>query len=160
MARCRKPKSISPLLANIYLDEFAQKMKARGIRIVCYADDILVFTTSLRQAKKHQEIANRILEEDLGLTVNRTKTHITSLEKDVSYLGFVIYPEYITIHPKRDKKFREAVRRLTPRNHEKNVDQLVVALNRFLRGWVQYFRLANCKAILRDLLRWLGRCLR
>ncbi|MGI6647130.1 MAG: group II intron reverse transcriptase/maturase [Limnochordia bacterium] len=151
---------ISPLLANIYLDEFDQKMKARGIRIVRYADDILVFATSLRQAKKHQEIATRILEEDLGLTVNRTKTHITSLEKGVSYLGFVIYPEYITIHPKRVKKFRDAVRRLTPRNHGKNVEQLVVELNRFLRGWVQYFRLANCKAFLRDMMGWIRRRLR
>jgi RNA-directed DNA polymerase len=151
---------ISPLLANIYLDEFDQKMKARGIRIVRYADDILVFATSLRQAKKHQEIATRILEEDLGLTVNRTKTHITSLEKGVSYLGFVIYPEYITIHPKRVKKFRDAVRRLTPRNHGKNVEQLVVELNRFLRGWVQYFRLANCRAFLRDMMGWIRRRLR
>ena len=151
---------ISPLLANIYLDEFDQKMKARGIRIVRYADDILVFATSLRQAKKHQEIATRILEEDLGLTVNRTKTHITSLEKGVSYLGFVIYPEYITIHPKRVKKFRDAVRRLTSRNHGKNVEQLVVELNRFLRGWVQYFRLANCKAFLRDMMGWIRRRLR
>ncbi len=151
---------ISPLLANIYLDEFDQKMKALGIRIVRYADDILVFATSLRQAKKHQEIAIQILEEDLGLTVNRTKTHITSLSEGVSYLGFVIYPEYITIHPKRVKKFRDAVRRLTPRNHGKNVEQLVVELNRFLRGWVQYFRLANCKAFLRDMMGWIRRRLR
>ena len=76
---------ISPLLSNIYLDEFDQKMKARGIRIVRYADDILVFATSLRQAKKHQEVAIQILEEDLGLTVNRTKTHNTSLSEGVSY---------------------------------------------------------------------------
>jgi RNA-directed DNA polymerase len=151
---------ISPLLANIYLDEFDQKMKALGIRIVRYADDILVFATSLRQAKKHQEIAIQILEEDLGLTVNRTKTHITSLSEGVSYLGFVIYPEYITIHPKRVKKFRDAVRRLTTRNHGKNVEQLVVELNRFLRGWVQYFRLANCKAFLRDMMGWIRRRLR
>ena len=41
-------------------------------------------------------------------------SHITSLEKGVSYLGFVFYPEYITIHPKRVKKFRDAVRRLKP----------------------------------------------
>ena len=151
---------ISPLLANIYLDEFDQKMKALGIRIVRYADDILVFATSLRQAKKHQEIAIQILEEDLGLTVNRTKTHITSLSEGVSYLGFVIYPKCITIHPKRVKKFKDAVRRLTPRNHGKNVEQLVADLNRFLRGWIQYFRLANCKTFLQEVMGWIRRRLR
>ena len=52
----------SPLLANIYLDEFDQKMKALGIRIVRYADDILVFATYLRQAKTHQENAPQILD--------------------------------------------------------------------------------------------------
>ena len=139
---------ISPLLANINQDEFDQKMKALGIRIVRYADDILVFATSLRQAKEHQEIAIQILEEDLGLTVNRPKTPITSLSEGVSYLGFVIYPTCITIHPKRVKKFKDAVGRLAPRDHGKNVGQLVAGLNRFLRGWIHYFLLANCKSFL------------
>ena len=75
-------------------------------------------------------------------------------------MGFVIYPECITIHPKRVKKFKDAVRRLTPSNHGMNVDQLVVELNRVLRGWVQYFRLANCKAFLRVMMGWIRRRLR
>ena len=66
-------------------------MKALGISIVRYADDILVFATSLRQTKKHQEIAIQILEEDIVLTINRTKTHITSQSERISYLGFEIY---------------------------------------------------------------------
>ena len=98
---------------------------------------------ALGQAKKHQEIAIQILEEDLGLTVNRTKTHITSLSEGVFYLGFVIYPKCITIHPKRVKRFKDAVRRLTPRNHGKNVEQLVADLNRFLRGWIPTSQLQN-----------------
>ena len=112
---------IETLLASIDLAEFGQKMKALGIRIERYADDILVFATSLRQAKKHQEIAILILEEDLGLTVNRTKTHITSLSEGVSYLVFGIFPMCITLHPKRVKKFMDAVSRLTPRIHGNNV---------------------------------------
>jgi len=151
---------ISPLLANIYLDEFDQKMKALGIRIVRYADDILVFASSPRQAKKYQMIATQILEEDLKLTVNRDKTHITSLSKGVSYLGFVIYPKYISIHPKRIKRFKDAVRRLTPRNHGKNMEQQIAELNRFLRGWIQYFRLANCKGFLSEAMGWIRRRLR
>ena len=70
------------------------------------------------------------------------------------------YPEYNTIQPKRVKKFRDAVRRLTPRNHGMYVEQLVLESNRFLRGWVQYFRLVNCKSFLRDMMGWLRRRLR
>lgn len=114
---------ISPLLANIYLDEFDQKMKGLNIRIMRYAGDILIFATSPRQAKRYQEIATHVLEKDLALTVNTTKTHITSLKQDVSYLGFVIYLGYIGVDPKRIKKFKSKIRRLTPRNHSKNVDQ-------------------------------------
>lgn len=151
---------ISPLLANIYLDEFDQKMKSQGIRIVRYADDILIFATSPRQARRYQEVATQLLEDDLKLTVNRTKTHITSLRKGVPYLGFVIYPSYIGIDPKRIKRFKDKVRRLTPRNHGKNVQRQIAELNRFLRGWIQYFRLANCKGFLRDVMGWIRRRLR
>ena len=151
---------ISPLLANIYLDEFDQKMKALNIRIVRYADDILIFATSERQAKKYQKIATEILEQELKLKVNATKTHITSLEQGVPYLGFVIYTDYIGVEPKRIKKFKDKIRRLTPRNHGKSVEQQIVELNRFLRGWVNYFRMANIKRLLTDTMSWIRRRLR
>ncbi len=151
---------ISPLLANIYLDEFDQKMKALNIRIVRYADDILVFATSKRQAEKFQAIAMHTLEQDLGLKVNQGKTHLTCLTQGVSYLGFVIYPSYIGVSPKRIKKFKDKVRSLTPRNHGKNVEQQIVELNRFLRGWINYFRLANIKKFLGNTMSWIRRRLR
>ena len=88
---------ISPLLANIYLDYFDQKMKSKDIRIVRYADDILIFARTRRQAEKFLEIACEILEGELKLVVNRDKTHITSVYKGVPYLGFVIYLSLIHI---------------------------------------------------------------
>ena len=69
---------ISPLIMNIYLDEFDQKMKADGIRIVRYADDILIFGKTREQAGRHMAAAIKILEKDLKLKVNREKTCITS----------------------------------------------------------------------------------
>jgi len=68
---------ISPLLANCYLDYFDQSMKARGIRIVRFADDILVFAKTPEQAKEYERIAVELLEDELKLTVNREKTHRT-----------------------------------------------------------------------------------
>ncbi len=151
---------ISPLLANIYLDEFDQKIMARGIRIVRYADDILVLARSPRQAERHREIAVRVLEKDLRLVVNREKTELTTVGKGVPFLGFVIYPRHISIHPKRVRKFKERVRELTPRNHGKNVEAQIADLNPFLRGWINYFRLANCQTFVEEAMGWIRRRLR
>jgi RNA-directed DNA polymerase len=151
---------ISPLLSNIYLDAFDQRMKAQGIRIVRYADDILIFAYSARQAERCQQIAVQVLEEDLKLVVNRDKTHRTSVRSGVAFLGFVIYRKHVAIHPKRLERFKNRIRELTPRNHGKNVKQQVAELNRFMRGWISYFQIANCKGHLADLMGWIRRRLR
>src|SRR5690554_3015011 len=151
---------ISPLLCNIYLDMFDQKMKALGIRIVRYADDILIFARNPRQAARYRDIAVKVLEEDLKLTVNRQKTHITDVYRGVSFLGFVIYSQHVSIHPKRIKRFKDRVRQLTARNHGMSVEQQIEQLNRFLRGWINYFRVANCKRFLQQTMGWIRRRLR
>ena len=151
---------ISPLLMNIYMDKFDQKMKSLNIRIVRYADDILIFAKSKREAGRYKEIATKILEQELKLTVNVKKTHITDNNKGISYLGFIIKKKYISIHPKRIKKLKEKIRKLTPRNSGYNVEALVYKLNPVIRGWCNYFRIANCKSIFEDLTKWIRRRLR
>jgi len=98
---------VSPLLANIYLDRFDQKTKSKDIRIVRYADDILIFARSRRQAEKFLEIACEILEGELKLVVHKDKTHITSVYECAPYPGFVIYPEVVGIHPKKPAKLKK-----------------------------------------------------
>lgn len=151
---------ISPLLMNIYMDEFDQAMMEKGIRIVRYADDILIFAKSKSEAGRYKAIATKILEQELKLTVNVNKTHITDIRKGISYLGFIIKANYISIHPKRIKKFREQIRKLTPRNSGDNVRYFVWRLNPILRGWSNYFRIANCKSIFENLMKWIRRRLR
>lgn len=150
----------SPLISNIYLDQFDQEMKNRGIRIVRYADDILIFARSHREARKYQDIAIKILEEDLKFKVNKEKTHLTNADKGVAYLGFMIYSKYVTINPKKLKKFKEKIKDMTPRNHGMNVEEMVKRLNPVLRGWANYFKAANCKGIFRELMQWIRRRLR
>ncbi|MEW6625054.1 MAG: group II intron reverse transcriptase/maturase [Bacillota bacterium] len=151
---------ISPLLTNIYLDRFDQEMKKRGIRIVRYADDILLFARTYQEAKKYQQIATEFLEKELKLVVNREKTHLTDNKKGVTYLGFVIYSKHVTISPKKLKSFKEKIREMTPRNHGMNVEEMVKLLNPVLRGWANYFRIANCKGIFKELMGWIRRRLR
>jgi RNA-directed DNA polymerase len=150
----------SPLICNIYLDRFDQEMKRLGIRIVRYADDILLLAATYQEARKYQQIAVEYLEGQLKLQVNGEKTHITNDRKGVAYLGFVIYSKFVSINPKKLRGFKEKIREMTPRNHGMNVEQMIRELNPVLRGWANYFRVATCQNTYRDLMGWIRRRLR
>ena len=151
---------ISPLLMNIYMDKFDQEMKNKNIRIVRYADDILIFAKSKSEAGRYKEIATKILEQELKLTVNVKKTHITNIDKGIAYLGFIIKKKYISIQPKRIEKLKDRIRELTPRNSGLNLGYMVWKLNPILRGWCNYFKIANCKSIFANIIGWIRRRLR
>lgn len=104
---------ISPLLSNIYLSVFDQEMKRRGIRMVRYADDILLFASTKKDAGNIEAVARMILEDKLRLKVNREKSRRTSLDEGVSYLGMTIYRDYNTVQPEKVKKFKDKVREIT-----------------------------------------------
>lgn len=151
---------ISPLLMNIYLNKFDQFMKINDIRIVRYADDILIFAKSKREAGRFKSIATNMLEKELKLTVNISKTHITSINEGVPYLGFIIRRKMISIHPKRIRKFKDRIRELTPRNSGKNIPMMIEELNPVLRGWSNYFKVANCKVLFKEISAWIRRRIR
>ncbi len=112
------------------------------------------------EARKYQQIATDILEGELKLVVNKEKTHLTSIYKGVAYLGFIIRPKALSIHPKKIKAFKDRIRQITPRNHGMNVEEMVKRLNPALRGWANYFRVANCKGLFAQLMEWIRRRLR
>ncbi|HEY8889926.1 MAG TPA: group II intron reverse transcriptase/maturase [Clostridium sp.] len=157
---CPQGAVISPLLMNIYLDYFDKAMMEKGIRIVRYADDILIFAKSRLLAGKYLAMAIHILEKYLKLKVNVTKTHIADVNKGVAFLGFIIRGKWVSIHPKRIEGFKNKIRRLTPRNHGMNIEQIVRNLNPVIRGWANYFRIANCKGLFEELFSWIKRRLR
>lgn len=151
---------ISPLTANICLDEFDQEMRRMNIRIVRYADDILLFARTYQEAKQYQQIATSFMERNLKLVVNKEKTHLTNNQEGVAYLGFEIYAKHLAINPKKLKAIKETIRKMTPRNHGMNVAEMVQRLNPILRGWANYFRVANCQKYFRKLMKWIRRRLR
>jgi len=118
---------------------FDQKMKNLGIRIVRYADDILIFAPTKRKAEQYQRIASGLLET-LKLTVNTEKTHICNVSQGVKYLGFVIRMNYVSIDKERLKRFKDKIRSLTPRNSGISTARMIERLTPILRGWGQYFR--------------------
>ena len=151
---------ISPLLSNIYLDEFDQEMMRRQHRIVRYADDILIFCTSKSGAVNALKVASQLLEVTLKLKVNERKTHIAHSDTGIKFLGVVIYTNYTGIQDKKLKVLKEKVKQLTKRNGGRNLVQVLKQLNSVLRGFVSYFKIANISSKLKGLASWVRRRLR
>lgn len=151
---------ISPLIANIYLDAFDQEMRRRGHRIVRYADDILIFCRSRSGAENALRQATKVLEKDLKLTVNQSKSHIAHSDEGVKFLGVEIGSQYTRIQPKKVQKFKEKLKALTKRNGGKPLCRVIQELNPVVRGFSQYFRIANASREFRRIAAWLRRRLR
>lgn len=151
---------ISPLLSNIYLNQFDQRMKAKDIRIVRYADDILVFAKDKKTVGDYKVYATKVLEEELKLTVNKKKTKLTSVHEGVEFLGFIIYEKWTVVNPKRIKRFKDKIRRKTVRGTGRKIEDIIKDLNPVLRGWINYYRVANIKSLMRELMKWIRRRLR
>jgi group II intron reverse transcriptase/maturase len=151
---------ISPLIANVYLDKFDQMMKARGHRIVRYADDILILCGSESAARNALKVSTVYLEGELKLTVNTSKTHIAHSDEGVKFLGVEIFKEYTRIQEKKLVSLKAKLKAITRRNTGKNLAGVIRELNPVLRGFVNYFRIANCSGNLRALMGWVRRRLR
>lgn len=151
---------ISPLIANVYLDQFDQLMKSRGHRIVRYADDILILCGSKSAAENALKVATGYLEGELKLTVNVTKTHIAHSNEGIKFLGVVIHASYTRIQEKKLHALKAKVKLITRTNTGQNLAGVISELNPVLRGFVNYFRIANCKWELNRLMGWIRRRLR
>lgn len=151
---------ISPLLANIYLDAFDQEMMRRNHRMVRYADDILILCCSKTAADKALQVARDILEVTLKLKVNERKTHIAHSDVGIKFLGLVIGSSHTKIQEKKLTNFKVKVKELTKRNGGKNLALVLKDLNPVLRGFSNYFKIANISQILRNLSGWVRRRLR
>jgi len=151
---------ISPLLMNIYLDSFDQYMKSQGIRIVRYADDILVFARTHSEAGHYRAIATQYLEGKLELKVNQAKTKLTTIWEGIAYLGFIITKQGVRVSPKSIKKFKEKIRALTPRNSGENLSMQIWDASQVMRGFANYFRIGQAKTLFQRLMSWIRRRLR
>lgn len=151
---------ISPLISNIYLNEFDQEMKARNFRIVRYADDIVILSRSYSAARNAQKRAVEILEGELKLKINREKTKLLNADEGIPYLGVVIKTNYTSIQENRIKRLKAKVKALTGSRSAGNLVEMIKRLNPVIRGFTNYFKIANCKGILGDMMSWIRRRLR
>ena len=154
---------LSPLLANIYLNEFDWEMHSRGVKTVRYADDIVVFAKSKRAAERLLESSRRYLEGKLKLKMNTEKSKVTSIfaVKEFKFLGFCIGRNgsgiYIRAHRKSLNKAKEKLKLLTKRNRGRNVRRVMAEVKVFIRGWLGYFHVADMKRTMKTWDEWLRR---
>lgn len=154
---------LSPLLSNIMLDDFDQEFWGRGHRFVRYADDIRVFVKSRRAAERVLDRATKVLETGLKLRVNREKSTINPASV-ATLLGFGFYfvkgGVKIRIAPKAFKRMKDRIRELTSRKWSVSMEYRIQQLNRYVRGWMGYFRLSQTPRKFSDLDEWFRRRMR
>ncbi len=152
---------LSPILANVLLDDLDKELEKRGLRFVRYADDFLVFTKSETASKRVYESIGNYLTQKLKLVVNHQKSRTCSTD-GVEFLGFIFrgYGGQIRVSPKKIKKFKDRIREITRRNRGVSMEARLIELRRYVQGWVGYFRLVPIKSFYEDLDKWVRRRLR
>lgn len=152
---------LSPLLANILLDDFDKELERRGLRFVRYADDFLVFTKTAVAAERVYQSVERYLTRKLKLVVNHQKSQCCSTN-GVQFLGYEFhgYSGQIRVSPKKLAKFNERIHEILNRNRGMSMTSRLAELNQYVRGWIGYFALEQRKTIFADLDKRIRRLIR
>ena len=158
--------NLSPLLANVYLNEFDQEFARRGVKVIRYADDIVLLAKSQRAAERLLESSTRYLEKKLKLQVNREKSRTVSVYaiRNFKYLGFAFGKGkagvFIRAHAKSLKKAKDKLRELTSRSQGRNVRVVMQNVKTYMQGWLGYFHIASMKQTMQSWNEWLRRRIR
>lgn len=146
---------VSPLLANIVLNQLDWRLEKAGYRFVRYADDFVVVCASRQQAEAALGLVDEIMT-DLGLSLSPEKTKIASYGKGYEFLGFRLSSKSRTMRAKSLEKFKTKIRELTRRCH--NLDaRAIEKLNQVIRGTANYFatNFSTCVKLFQKLDKWI-----
>ena len=167
--------NLSPLLANVYLNEFDWEFHLnefdwefhrRGVPCIRYADDIVLLAKSERAAERLLESSTKYLEETLKLKVSREKSRTVSVFaiRNFKFLGFCFGKNgegiYIRVHGKSWKRAKDKLRRLTSRSRCGSIIRTMEKVKVYMRGWLNYYGIADMKNNIESLNGWLYRRIR
>lgn len=154
---------LSPMLANVMLDDVDRELEGRGHRFVRYADDLRAFVRSERAAQRVLDSVSRFVEGQLKLKVNRTKSKVTEAS-EATLLGFGFWfrdgQTRIRVAKAALGRFKQRLRNLTRRNWGISMQERIGRINRFATGWMAYFGISEMPTACNDLDKWLRRRLR
>ena len=146
--------NLSPLLSNIMLNELDKELEKRSLNFVRYADDCIIVVKSEKAANRVMESISKFIEKKLGLKVNVEKSKVAR-PNQIKYLGFGFYMKNKTWRPKPHIKsvqsFVRKLKQLTKRNQGTSMSNRIKQLNPVIRGWINYFKIADMKVAIRNI---------
>ena len=151
---------LSPLLANVLLDDLDRELENRGLHFCRYADDCMIFVRTMEAGERVLRSVSQYIEEELKLKVNRQKSKVDKVWNCV-YLGYIIgVGGMLKIAPASVKKLKAKVRLMTRRTRPTPLREVIAELIPVIRGWTNYFRLAAINRLCQELDEWTRRKLR
>jgi len=150
---------LSPLLSNVLLDSLDRELESRGHKFTRYADDFIILVKSTRAGKRVLNSISRYLNTRLKLMVNTEKSQVVKVNQS-QFLGFAFLRGKVKWHAKSLKKFKQKVRELTNRNWGVSMSYQLFKLTQYLRGWINYYGIANVYQQCMDLDNWIRRRVR
>ena len=157
---------LSPLLANIYLDELDKELEKRGHSFARYADDLIVLCSSKRAAERTLRSLTKLLEGRMLLKVNQAKSGVSYITYGVKFLGFGFYWNtkikriVPSVHRKSKVSFVNEVREVLSRNRKGSIEHIKKELREKLVGWNAYFKWASYDTWLKPTDQWIRRRIR
>lgn len=147
--------NLSPLLSNIMLNELDKELEARGLNFVRYADDCIILVKSEKAANRVLNSITKYIEKKLGLKVNAEKSKVTR-PTQTKYLGFSFWATKggkwkPKPHIKSYRKLKRKLKKLTDRSWSISLNNRIKQINYLVRGWVNYFRIANMKSAITEI---------
>ena len=152
---------LSPVLANVVLDELDWALERQGHRFARYADDCNIFVKSKRAGERIMDSVTRYLRDSLRLTVNAQKSAVDR-PRNRKFLGFTVSRDgaRIKVADKAIEKLKTTIRELTRRTRGHRLADIVQELKTALTGWKAYFGIAEVLSPLREIDKWVRRRLR
>lgn len=151
---------LSPILANLLLDDLDKELERRGHCFCRYADDCNIYVQTVAAGERVMASVTAFLEQKLRLKVNREKSKVAPVE-DCKFLGYrILWGGRLALAPKSLERVKGRIREITRRNRGISLGTVIQELNSYLTGWVTYFRYAECKKHLQRLDEWIRHKLR
>lgn len=150
---------LSPLLSNVVLDLLDKELERRGHKFARYADDFIILVKSKRAGARVLNSVTRFVERKLKLKVNDQKSQVAHVSH-CKFLGFTFHGKQLRWHPKALAKFKHTVRGLTGRSWGVSMEERLTELTQYLRGWINYFGIAQQFQRTVDLDQWVRRRIR
>ena len=150
---------LSPLLANILLDDLDKELEKRKHRFARYADDFIILVGSERAGKRVLESLKRFLEQSLKLKINPEKSRVVPTNQ-ATFLGFTFRGTKIHWLEKAFREFKRTVKELTGRSWFVAMEYRYKKLAEYLRGWMNYFGISEYYKPIPEIDHWLRRRLR